>query len=100
MMALGEPTRFRIAEFLSSERRSVTDICRFLSIDQPLVSKHLRVLRSAGVVGVQQSQRNRLYALESAPLKELSEWTEKFRSLWDARYSAIDAILDELKEPE
>jgi len=100
LLALAEPTRLRIAEFLVDRPRSVTEICEFLGVDQPLVSKHLKALRLAGIVSAEQVQRKRIYSLEAGSLRELSEWVEKFRATWDARYRAVDDLLAELKTLE
>lgn len=98
--ALAEPTRFRIVELLRSGPLSVTDIGQQLGLSQPQASKHLRVLRDAGLVAVSPRAQQRLYALRPEPLRALGDWLERYRQLWDARFGAMDALLHELTAPE
>jgi DNA-binding transcriptional ArsR family regulator len=98
--ALAEPNRYRIVELLRSGPRPVNDISEFLSMNQPQASKHLRVLKEAGVVGVEARAQQRLYALRAQPLRELHEWLERYRQLWDARFEQMDELLEELKQQE
>lgn len=98
--ALAEPNRFRIVELLRAGPRSVNDIGERLDLSQPLVSKHLRVLKDAGLVDVEQRSRQRLYELHPKPLRELHGWLERYRKVWDARFEALDELLDEMTEKE
>jgi DNA-binding transcriptional ArsR family regulator len=95
--ALAEPNRFRIVELLRAGAQSVNDISARLAIAQPQVSKHLGVLKRAGLVEVEPRAQQRVYALEPAPLRELAGWLETYRQLWDARFAALDDVLDELE---
>jgi len=87
--ALAEPNRFRIVELLRSGPRSVNDIGERLKLNQPQVSKHLRVLKEAGLVDVTPMANQRLYGLRPVALRRLHEWVERFEQL--------DALLEELK---
>jgi DNA-binding transcriptional ArsR family regulator len=98
--ALGEPNRFRIVELLRAGPRPVNDIGERLQIAQPQVSKHLRVLKEAGLVEVQPRAQQRVYELRGEPLRQLARWVERYRQLWDARFEEIDAVLEELKRKE
>ena len=98
--ALAEPTRFRIVELLRSGPRSVNDVGDRLQLNQPQVSKHLRVLREAGLVEVQPKGQQRLYELRGGPLRELSDWLERYRQVWDTRFGQMDELLEELKTKE
>lgn len=98
--ALAEPNRFRIVELLRERPRAVLEIGERLHLAQPQVSKHLRVLRDAGLVDVQPRAQQRVYALSPAPLRELHEWLERYRRLWDERFSQMDELLEELKTKE
>lgn len=98
--ALAEPQRFRIVELLRTGARPVNDISERLRLTQPQVSKHLRVLRDAGVVDVQPRAQQRLYELRPQSLRQLHEWLERYRSIWDARFDELDAIVTELTEQE
>jgi DNA-binding transcriptional ArsR family regulator len=98
--ALAEPNRFRIVELLRSGPRPVNDIGARLRLNQPQVSKHLRVLKKAGLVDVQPRAQQRLYELRAQRLHELYKWIERYRQLWDARFDELDELIDELKAKE
>lgn len=98
--ALAEPNRFRIVELLRSGPRPVNDIGERLQLSQPQVSKHLRVLKDAGLVDVEPLAQQRLYELRAQPLRRLHDWLERYRQLWDARFGELDALIEELKEKE
>jgi DNA-binding transcriptional ArsR family regulator len=98
--ALAEPNRFRIFELLRSGPRPVNDIGDRLRLNQPQVSKHLRVLKEAGLVEVQPRAQQRLYELRAQPLRHLHDWLERYRQLWDARFEELDELIEELKEKE
>lgn len=98
--ALAEPNRFRIVELLRAGPRPVSDIGERLHLNQPQVSKHLKVLKEAGLVDVQPRAQQRLYELKAKPLRELHEWLERYRQLWDARFDAMDELLEELQQKE
>jgi len=98
--ALGEASRLRIVELLRAGPRPVGEIGERLGLRQPQVSKHLRVLKQAGLVEMQPRAQQRLYELRAAPLRELQGWLERYRALWDARFVALDDVLDELKTKE
>ena len=97
--ALAEPNRFRIVELLRSGPRTVNDIGDRLDLNQPQVSKHLRVLKAAGLVEVEPRAQQRLYELCAAPLRELHDWLDRYRELWDARAKALDDLLEEMEKP-
>ncbi|XXU61111.1 metalloregulator ArsR/SmtB family transcription factor [Sorangium sp. So ce1078] len=98
--ALADPTRLRIIELLRAGPRPVGEICDRLPLPQPQVSKHLRVLRDAGLVDVRPRAQQRIYGLRAAPLRELSEWIERFRDIWDARFEQLDDLLAEIQRNE
>lgn len=98
--ALAEPNRLRIVELLRSGPRPVAEISAGLPLPQPQVSKHLRVLRNAGLVEVQPRAQQRIYGLRAAPLRELGEWLERFRKLWSDRYDRLDGLLEEMQRNE
>lgn len=95
--ALAEPNRLRIVELLRTGPRPVGEIVERLDLAQPQVSKHLKVLRDAGLVDVEPRAQQRHYELRGAPLRELFDWLEDYRRLWDERFAGIDAVLDDLK---
>jgi DNA-binding transcriptional ArsR family regulator len=98
--ALAEPNRFRIVELLRSGPRSVNDIGDRLQLNQPQVSKHLRVLRESGLVEVQPRAQQRLYELRAEPLCQLLGWLERYRRIWEDRFEELDQLVEELKEKE
>jgi DNA-binding transcriptional ArsR family regulator len=95
--ALAEPNRFRIVELLRSGARTVNEIGVRLSLNQPQVSKHLRVLKDAGMVEVEPRAQQRVYELRAQPLRQLHDWLERYREVWDARFAALDELLVELE---
>lgn len=100
LTALAEPNRLRIVELLRSGPRSVNDIADGLGTYQVQVSKHLRVLKEAGIVEVEPRAQQRVYALRPEPLRELHEWLERYRNLWDARFNEMDELIEELAKKE
>jgi DNA-binding transcriptional ArsR family regulator len=97
LQALAEPTRFQIVELLRAGPRPVGDVVSQLHLRQPQVSKHLRVLSDAGIVGVRVDAQRRIYELRPAPLQELEAWLESYRQIWEANYQRLDAVLEDLK---
>jgi DNA-binding transcriptional ArsR family regulator len=95
--ALAEPNRYRIVELLRSGGRSVNDIGERLRLNQPQVSKHLKVLRDVGLVSVEPRAQHRLYELRPQPLRDLQDWLDRYRRIWDARFSELDDLLAELQ---
>jgi DNA-binding transcriptional ArsR family regulator len=98
--ALAEPNRFRIVELLRSGPRPVNAIGERLQLNQPQVSKHLRLLKEAGLVGVQPRGQQRLYELRAQPLRQLHDWLERYRQLWDARFEQLDEVIEDLTAKE
>jgi len=98
---LAEPTRRHILDLLCERERSVGELVDVLALSQPGVSKHLRVLREAGLVVVRQDAQRRVYAVNAAPLAEVAEWLEPYRRLWAGRLDALERHLDaQLAEKE
>ena len=91
---LAEPHRRRILDLLREEERPVGDLVRRLAVSQPAVSKHLRVLREAGLVDVRVDAQRRLYRLRPEPLRAVGEWLEPYRLLWESRLDVLERHLD------
>ncbi|MGN6561943.1 MAG: ArsR/SmtB family transcription factor [Thermomicrobiales bacterium] len=91
---LAEPTRRRILDLLRERERSVGELVTTLDLSQPGVSKHLRVLRAAGLVAVRQEAQRRWYTLDAAPLAEVDAWLQPYRRLWADRLDALERHLD------
>ncbi len=98
--ALAEPNRFRIVELLRAGPRSVNDIGDRLRLGQPQVSRHLRVLKDVGLVSVEPRAQQRLYELRAQPLRQLHDWLERYRRIWEERFEELDQLVEELKEKE
>ncbi len=97
---LAEPNRFRIVELLRSGPRAVNDIGDRLRLNQPQVSKHLKLLKNAGFVDVEPRAQQRLYVLRPEPLREIHDWLERYRQLWDEQFAQLDELIEELKTKE
>jgi DNA-binding transcriptional ArsR family regulator len=92
---LAEPARRRIVDVLRVRESSVGELVDRLRMSQPAVSKHLRVLREAGLVTARTSAQQRIYRLETGPLRELDAWLAPYRLLWNAHLEALDEHLEE-----
>lgn len=86
---LAEPARRRIVDALLTREASVGDLVQALGMSQPAVSKHLRVLREAGVVSVRAQAQQRIYRLEAGPFRALDAWLRPYRTLWDGHLDAL-----------
>lgn len=96
IQVLAEPHRFQIVELLLAGPRSVGEIESKLRLKQPQASKHLKILREAGLVDVQPLAQQRLYGLRAEPMRQLHDWIERYRSLWDARFDALEVLVKEM----
>jgi len=93
---LAEPNRRAILSLLLSSEQSVGEIERQLRMPQPMVSKHLRVLRDAGFVESTVDAQRRLYRLKPEPFREVDAWLAQFRRFWSAHVDALERHLDRL----
>jgi len=93
--ALADPHRRHILDLLCSGERSVGDLVERLTLSQPGVSKHLKVLREAGLVAVRRHGKQRLYVLRPQPLVEVDAWLEPYRAFWSGRLDALERHLEE-----
>ncbi len=91
---LAEPNRRQILDLLRDGERSVGDLVDGLDISQPAVSKHLRVLREAGLVVVRVDAQRRQYRLHPEPLVEVDAWLAPYRRFWAGRLDALERYLD------
>jgi DNA-binding transcriptional ArsR family regulator len=94
---LADEHRRATLDLLRERPRPVGELVAALGLPQPAVSKHLRVLREAGLVSVRPDAQRRIYAVEAQPLAELHEWLARYRRLWDDRLDALERRLDELE---
>jgi DNA-binding transcriptional ArsR family regulator len=91
---LAEPMRRRILDLLRNGERPVGELVDGLGTSQPAVSKHLRVLREAGMVEARVDAQRRLYRVRPDPLREVDEWLAPYRALWGASLDALEQHLD------
>src|SRR5438093_6427869 len=98
--ALAEPRRRAILDLLRAGERPVGELVERLALTQPGVSKHLRVLREAGLVAVRQDAQRRLYRLRLEPLAEIDAWLAPYRRMWEARLDALERHLDAMPDPD
>jgi len=97
---LAEPTRRRILDDVRDRERSVGELVGRLKLSQPGVSKHLRVLREAGLVEVRQDAQRRLYRARPEPLAEIDAWLAPYRKYWTDRLDALERHLDDVARSE
>jgi DNA-binding transcriptional ArsR family regulator len=97
---IAEPNRRAILSLLVSSQRSVGEIERELHMSQPMVSKHLRVLRDAGFVDATVDAQRRLYRLKPEKLQEIDEWLAQFRRFWSVHVDALERHLDRMEQPK
>jgi DNA-binding transcriptional ArsR family regulator len=96
--AVAEPRRRQILDVLAGGERPVNDLVRLLGLAQPLVSKHLRVLREVGLVARRDVGRQRMYRLDGHPLKPIHDCVKTYERSWAERFDRLDVVLAELKE--
>jgi DNA-binding transcriptional ArsR family regulator len=92
--ALADPTRRTIVELLARKERSAGELAGHFRMSRPAVSKHLRVLREAGVVAVREEAQRRIYRLEPGALGEAEGWLARHRKFWEERLDALEAQVD------
>ncbi|HEY8545221.1 MAG TPA: metalloregulator ArsR/SmtB family transcription factor [Acidimicrobiales bacterium] len=95
---LAEPNRRRILDLLRVEERPVGALVAALGLTQPAVSKHLRVLRDAGLVEVRADAQRRLYRLAAGPLREVDEWLAPYRADWASSLDDLARHLDDMPD--
>ena len=98
--AVAEPRRRQILDVLAGGERPVNDLVVKLGLSQPVVSKHLRVLREVGLVHVRDEGRRRIYRLNGRSLKPIHDWVKNYERWWSERFDQLDVVLDDLKRKE
>jgi DNA-binding transcriptional ArsR family regulator len=94
---LAEPNRRKILDLLRAHERPVGELVAELSVSQPAVSKHLRVLREAQLVEVRVDAQRRLYRVRAEPLREIDAWLAPYREMWSTRLDALARHLDTME---
>ena len=98
--ALADPTRRAILARLASGECSVTELAEPFEMSMPAVSKHLRVLERAGLIARGREAQWRPCRIDAAPLKEVADWTERYRAFWEERFDRLELYLQELQAKE
>ncbi|MFO0611265.1 MAG: metalloregulator ArsR/SmtB family transcription factor [Polyangiaceae bacterium] len=95
--ALADPTRRAILSRLATGDRTVGELAEPFDMSLPAISKHLRVLEKAGLISRSRDAQRRPCHLEAAPLREVADWAEHYRSRWEQRFDRLGAYLNELR---
>lgn len=98
LAALADPTRRAILARLARGEATVTELAEPFELSLPGVSKHLKVLRRAGLITQGRKAQWRPCRLTAEPLKDVSDWVEQYRDLWEERFDRLDGYLRELQE--
>ena len=98
--AVAEPKRRKVLEVLGTQEMSVNEIVERLGWNQPMVSKHLGVLKEVGLVSERRVGRQRLYRVNAERLKPIYDWVAPFERYWSERYDRLDDVLQDLKSKE
>jgi DNA-binding transcriptional ArsR family regulator len=93
--AIADPVRRRIVERLADGEKTAGELGEGFAISQPAMSRHLRVLREAGLVAARADAQRRLYRLTPAPLAQVDDWLTSCRKLWEERFDALKAYVEE-----
>jgi DNA-binding transcriptional ArsR family regulator len=93
--ALADPTRRKIVDALAAGPLNANEVVELFPISQPSVSRHLRILREAGLVSVDQQGRRRVYRLDAQPLREIDDWLDRYRHFWADRLDALERHMDD-----
>ena len=96
--ALADPIRREIVELLARGEQTAGEIAARFEVTRPAISRHLRILREAGIATVREDATRRIYGLDPTPLMALEQWVATQRTLWEKRLDQLDSFLHELKE--
>jgi DNA-binding transcriptional ArsR family regulator len=95
--ALADPTRRAIMARLALGEASVAELAAPFDMSQPAISKHLKVLETAGLISTGQDGNKRPRRIEGGPMQEAVAWLEGYRKFWERRYEALDELLDQMQ---
>ncbi len=95
---LADPTRRRVLDELRAGERSVGELVERLRMNQPAVSKQLRVLREAGLASVRADAQRRIYRLDPGGLREVDAWLAPFRAFWNERLDEMERTLEQMED--
>ena len=94
--AVSDPTRRAMLDMLRERHRTASELSEPFAISQPASSRHIRVLRSAGLIRARVRGRNRVYSLNPSPLRAVSDWSDHYRRFWSDRLVGLGTLLDEI----
>ncbi len=92
--AIADPTRRAILDAIRSEERSAGDIADLFPVSRPAISRHLRVLRQAGLVRERRAAQSRFYRLDPAPLRDVDRWLDAYKVFWAARLQSLKRVAE------
>jgi DNA-binding transcriptional ArsR family regulator len=96
--AIADPTRRRVLGLLAERERTAGELAAAFTISRPAVSRHLRVLREAGLVRARPEAQRRVYALDPRPLEDVDTWLASIRAFWEPRLEALERHLEERRD--
>jgi DNA-binding transcriptional ArsR family regulator len=99
-IALADPTRRAIIARLAKGEASVMELAEPFAMSQPAISKHLKVLERAGLITRGRDAQRRPCRLEAGPLREVTDWLQRYADMWETRFQRIDDVLEELKQKD
>jgi len=97
--ALADPTRRAILSRLAMGPANVTELALPFAISQPAISKHLKILERAGLVGRTREAQNRPCSLQAGPIRDVADWAASYQRYWDESFDRLDTYLHELQTP-
>ena len=100
LAAIADPTRRAILGRLALGEATVSELAEPFAISQPAVSRHLKVLEGAGLITRGRDAQRRPSRIVAAPMREVADWVEQYRRIWDHQFDRLDAYLDELQKPK
>ncbi|MEO1542335.1 MAG: metalloregulator ArsR/SmtB family transcription factor [Pseudomonadota bacterium] len=98
--ALANPTRRAILDRLAQGRATVNELAEPFDMSLPAVSKHIRVLETAGLIARERNAQFRPCTLDTKPLEALADWTDRYRHIWEARFDTMGRLLDDMRGSE
>lgn len=98
--AIADPTRREILCLIAQEPLNLNSIAKNFDMSRPAISQHIRILDESGLVVLRKKGRQRLCHIRSKKIKEVDEWLEQFRQLWEDRFNQLDQVLTNLKEQD
>ena len=96
--AIADPNRRAILGLLAKQRLTLNGVANSFRISRPAVSKHIKILAECGLVYISQQGRERYCEVRLDKLREVSDWVEQYRQLWEQRFDHLDDILEEMKK--